>query len=175
MITSIRVLLVYLHRKTPTNFTQDGIEHQILYIDITLLSHPFVGDATPRRLFAPYMVELSSNTIILANSTWDDHLYHDLYPLIYAITIHHSSIPQYAYKKSLVLHLVNAAKQCIPVLWRSSDSPTVAMWFKRIDKVSELESLIHQANDNPSKYGKIWACWTHFRASPKYQELLHNS
>lgn len=88
--------------------------------------------------------------------------------------LHHSSISHYAYKKSLTLHLVNAAKQCIPVLWRNTDPPTIAMWLKHIERIAGLENLIHQANDSPSKYGKIWACWIHFRESPKYQELLHN-
>lgn len=86
--------------------------------------------------------------------------------------LHHSTISHHAYKKSLTLHLVNAAKQCIPIHWRSNTPPTMTEWFKRIEKISEMENLIHQAKDTPTKYGRTWACWIHFRESPKYQEYL---
>lgn len=39
-------VFIYQHRKIPTNFTRDGTEHQILFIDITHLSYPFAGGAT---------------------------------------------------------------------------------------------------------------------------------
>lgn len=35
--------------------------------------------------------------------------------------LNHTSLPQSAYKKSLTLHLINAAKMCIPLHWKDSN------------------------------------------------------
>lgn len=57
--------------------------------------------------------------------------------------LHHTSMPLSSYKKSLTLHLINAANLCVPVHWRSSTPPTVAEWFKRVDRTAEMEKLIY--------------------------------
>lgn len=66
--------------------------------------------------------------------------------------LHHTSIPQRLYKKSLVLHLINAANLCIPVHWRSTSPPSITEWIRRVDRVAEIENLIHQTSDTPSKF-----------------------
>lgn len=43
--------------------------------------------------------------------------------------LHHTSIPYSACKKSLTLHLINAAKQCLPLHWKSPNPPTIADWY----------------------------------------------
>lgn len=78
----------------------------------------------------------------------------------------HTSLPQHTYKKSLVLHLINAANLCIPVHWRNtSPPPTILEWIQRVDRIAEMENLIHQSSDTPSKYVNIWAGWSHFKSS----------
>lgn len=37
--------------------------------------------------------------------------------------LHHSKIPKSRYHKSLALHLLNAAKMCIPALWKDTSPP----------------------------------------------------
>lgn len=77
--------------------------------------------------------------------------------------LHHTTIPRSKYKNSLVLHLINAANQCIPVHWRSTSPPTISEWICRVDKTAEMENLIHQSRDKPTKYWEIWACWLHYK------------
>lgn len=79
--------------------------------------------------------------------------------------LHHTSIPQRVYKKSLVLHLINAANLCIPVHWRSTSPPSIPEWIRIVDRLAEIENLIHQTSDTPSKYRETWACWAHFKES----------
>lgn len=59
--------------------------------------------------------------------------------------LHHSTLPTKTYHQSLALHLINAAKMCIPVHWRSPQPPTIAEWIKHVNKVAEMED--HQAHD----------------------------
>lgn len=93
-----------------------------------------------------------------------DHLlYPDFTPAQYML--HHISLPLSTYKKSLILHLINAANLCVPVYWRSITPPTVTEWLQWVDKTADMEKLIHQAKDNPTKFSDTWACWTHFRDS----------
>lgn len=61
--------------------------------------------------------------------------------------LHHSPLPHKSYHKSLAMHLINAAKQCIPIHWRSANTPPLKEWFSRIKKIAEIEELIHIAWD----------------------------
>lgn len=72
-----------------------------------------------------------------------------------------------------MMHLINAAKQCIPVHWNSKKIPTLKEWFIRIQKVAEMEKLIHTARDSPTKFSRKWACWTHYQTLPEYQDILN--
>lgn len=53
--------------------------------------------------------------------------------------LHLSSLPYKTYHKSLLMHMINAAKQCIPIHWQSNKIPTLAEWFVRINKIAEME------------------------------------
>lgn len=48
--------------------------------------------------------------------------------------LHPTSIPQSAYKRSLTLHSMNAAKMCIPAHWREINPSTIKEWLQRIKK-----------------------------------------
>lgn len=84
---------------------------------------------------------------------------------------HHSSVPISAYLRSLAMHMVNAAKMCIPMKWRSPEPPSVTQWFAQIQKTAEMEELIHLARDTPSKFGKIWPCWQHYVTTDEYSQM----
>lgn len=84
----------------------------------------------------------------------------------------HHSIPKKDYHLSLSLQLLNAAKMCSPILWKSSKPPTIADWIRHINKVAEMEELVHQAKDTPTKFMKIWSCWHHFQMTDEYSQLL---
>lgn len=82
--------------------------------------------------------------------------------------LHHSPQPHRTYHKSLTMHMINAARQCIPIYWGSPQIPTVKEWFHRIRKTAEMEELIHISRDTPSKFSTKWACWVHFQTTPAY-------
>lgn len=67
--------------------------------------------------------------------------------------LHYSSIPPKNYHCSLALHLLNTAIMCIPIQWKSADPPTIANWIRHINKIAEMEDLVHQAKDTPTKIG----------------------
>lgn len=79
--------------------------------------------------------------------------------------LHHTVVPRNQYRKSLTLHLVNAATQCVPLRWKSTSAPTLHDWHLRVQKIDDMEQLIHRANDTHDKYRETWACWTHYRES----------
>lgn len=89
--------------------------------------------------------------------------------------LHHTSIPLSSYKKSLVLHLINAATQCIPIHWRSTSPPSITEWHMRVDRTAEMENLIHQARDNLTQFRETWACWTHYWESTQDTNPKPNS
>lgn len=68
-------------------------------------------------LIQPYWIEIHS--LISQITTYTP----DFTPAQFLL--HHTSIPQSQYKKSLMLHLINAANQCIPVHWRQSSPPLI--------------------------------------------------
>lgn len=86
--------------------------------------------------------------------------------------LHHSTIPTRSYLCSLAMHMVNAAKMCIPCKWRSPDPPTIADWYKRIQKTAEMEELIHKTKDTPTKFTHTWACWLHFLTTDDYKKII---
>lgn len=56
--------------------------------------------------------------------------------------LHYSTSTSNRYIKSLAIDMVNAAKQCIPVHWRSPQTPSIKEWLPRIARIAEMERLI---------------------------------
>lgn len=86
--------------------------------------------------------------------------------------LHHPSIPKHTYFRSLTMHMVNAAKMCIPDKCRSPDPLSIADWFLCIRKTMEMEELIHQAKDSPSTFTQIWSCWLHYNGRIQTDQYL---
>ena len=85
--------------------------------------------------------------------------------------LHHSSLPQYIYKKSLMFHLINAAKLCVPIRWTQSSPPSISDWFNKIGYMAEMEELISQSKDSPKTFYEKWACWLSFKNSAEFHSL----
>ena len=64
-----------------------------------------------------------------------------------------------------MLHLINVATQCIPLRWKNALPPTINDWHSRVNKIEEMERIIHQAKDMAEKFKYIWGCWTQYRES----------
>lgn len=69
--------------------------------------------------------------------------------------LHHSAHPIQSYRKSLVIHIINAAKLCISLHWGSSHVPPITESLKRIGEIAEMEELTCIAHDSPSKFSLL--------------------
>lgn len=87
------------------------------------------------------------------------------------LILHHCKSNSYLYYKSLAMMLINAAKMCIPKLWRKTRPPSIKEWYNRINKIAEMEELISISSDNPNRFANTWSCWTHFKSTVAYQKV----
>lgn len=69
------------------------------------------------------------------------------------------------------MHMVNAAKQCVPFHWESPQSPSIKEWLAKINKICAMERLISIARDTPTKFSTKWAYWTHFQTTAELSKL----
>lgn len=72
--------------------------------------------------------------------------------------LHHSPTRQNSYHYSLMMQLINAAKQCVPIHGKSQTAPSIKKWFHRINRTADMKELIHVARDTPNKFVIKWAC-----------------
>lgn len=86
--------------------------------------------------------------------------------------LHLTSLPKKDYFKSLAMHMVNAARLCIPRHWRSTNIPTVREWFARISSIKEMEELIFTSQDRMHTFSTTWACWSHFVTTVRYLQYV---
>lgn len=69
------------------------------------------------------------------------------------------------------MHMINAARMCLPTHWRSAAPPFIPEWLNRINCIAEMEELIYTALDNISKFTATWETWISFKSSQSYQDL----
>lgn len=86
--------------------------------------------------------------------------------------LHHTSLSKRNYFKSLAMHLVNAARLCIPKHWQSTSVPSIGEWCTRISKTKDMEELIHVSQDRTQKFTATWSCWIHFTTTERYRQYL---
>ena len=84
--------------------------------------------------------------------------------------LHHTSLSKKDYFKSLAMHMVNAARLCIPRHWRSTTAPTVREWLTQVSSIKEMEELIYVSQDRIHKFSFTWACWNHFVTTDRYRQ-----
>lgn len=84
--------------------------------------------------------------------------------------LHHTSLSKKKYYKSLAMHMVNAARLCVPIHWRSTHTPTIGEWFRRISKIKEMEELIHIVQERTHKFLFTWSCSIHFMTTERYRQ-----
>ncbi|CAI9619856.1 unnamed protein product [Staurois parvus] len=91
--------------------------------------------------------------------------------------LHHSSLPRAQYFKSLAMHMINAARLCIPVLWGSTRNalPLYMNGSPEWVKTADMENWLRLLLDTPTKFSHVWACWTHFLTTPEYRSLIDQS
>lgn len=56
--------------------------------------------------------------------------------------LHASDIPEKVYKESIIRHLLDAAKECVPLTWKSLLLQTIGMWLHKVREISKVEDLV---------------------------------
>lgn len=69
--------------------------------------------------------------------------------------LHATDMLSKKYKKSLLKHLLDAAKSCIPLLWKSIKAPAIGMWIRKVEDIRKMEDLILTARHKSELYTKI--------------------
>lgn len=75
-------------------------------------------------------------------------------------------------KNSLIRHLLNAAKACIPLHWKQQCPPTIAEWLRKVEELNKMEDLILTAQHKREKYSDTWTIWNIFIYSEEGVSLL---
>ena len=75
------------------------------------------------------------------------------------------------YRKSLIAHLLNAAKACIPAMWRQTCPPTRQMWTARVNEIHRMELLTAALNNSEEQTRIRWSPWLQFTSSDEYIQL----
>lgn len=85
--------------------------------------------------------------------------------------LHVTDTPARVYKKSVVRHLLDAAKACIPLTWKSTHPPTIDLWFRKIEEINQMEDLILTHHNRQERYSKTWQLWNIFKYSEEGQAI----
>lgn len=85
---------------------------------------------------------------------------------------HHSDLPRHRYKNSKLIPLVNAAKACIPTLWKQESPPTHSLWLSKVADIYSMESITAALGGIEEKLGQKWFHWTLYMCSREYTSTL---
>lgn len=85
-----------------------------------------------------------------------------------ACLLHLSRRPIKKYKASLTIQLLNAAKACIPLCWRSESPPTKTQWYAKVNKIRNMEDLTATLYGREEAFRETWQPWQHYIYSESY-------
>lgn len=83
-----------------------------------------------------------------------------------------TKIPVKSYKKSILCHLLNAARACIPLTWKQAQTPTVGLWLKRVEQLNLMEDLVWTSRQKRGIYLKTWSPWNLFINTEEGKNLI---
>lgn len=94
----------------------------------------------PDRHTTPHLLGLSAACLILATGPTDVYRLTDVSLLDNpaAVLLNLTLMSSKRYCKSLLKHLLNAARACVPSMWKQQSLPTVLQWFARVNVFSRL-------------------------------------
>ena len=67
------------------------------------------------------------------------------------------------FKKSLLRHFLTAARACVPILWKSTSSPTRQQWIGRISEIQQMEKLTAGIREQEDSYRSVWSPYISYR------------
>lgn len=71
--------------------------------------------------------------------------------------------------KHFTCHLVNAARACIPALWKQTTPATMSLWLRKIQAIMRLEDLTASLKDSHSKFSNTCFYRTCFQDSAEFK------
>lgn len=87
--------------------------------------------------------------------------------------LHASTIPEKIYKKSIIRHLLEAAKMCIPLNCENSQPRTRGLWLQKVEEINKMEGLILSAWHQHERYTKTWTlCLSSLKRSRHFLNLI---
>lgn len=85
-----------------------------------------------------------------------------------ACLLHLTTRPIQKYKKTLTMQLLNAAKTCIPALWRNPLPPTRVMWYSKVNCILRMEELTATLQNKEEQFLEKWRPWRYFVGTDIY-------
>lgn len=88
------------------------------------------------------------------------------------VCLHHGSdVSSKCYRRTLLPHLLNAAKSLIPRHWRETRRPSLREWFDKTDEIYCMEYLRYSEGLEMEDYEEIWRDWVRFKTSDQLAEM----
>lgn len=84
---------------------------------------------------------------------------------------HNINLSEKQYKRSVIPHLINAAKYLIPKWWQRSECPTIREWVAKVENTYILEELYHLEQNKVETFRYVWKKWGKFKETKKYVEI----
>lgn len=84
---------------------------------------------------------------------------------------HISEMPNKAYLRTLLPHLLDAAKSLIPKYWRRIERPAMKDWLEKINEIHTLEYLRYSEGTKMGVFETKWKGWAEFKTSLRAAEI----
>lgn len=85
--------------------------------------------------------------------------------------LHLSNYSLSRYKKSVVRHMLNAAKTIIPRHWKSTHTLKLTEWLSQVDSLYRMEETVAMASEITDKFHKLWKSWFIFKYSDDFAKM----
>lgn len=82
-----------------------------------------------------------------------------------------SDMPTKTYLRTLLPHLIDAAKSLIPKYWQTKERPKMREWFNKINEIQCLEYLRFSEGTKMGAFETKWKDWEKFKESPNAVEM----
>lgn len=86
--------------------------------------------------------------------------------------LHYSDLYRHRYKNSMLVHPLNAAKACIPAVWKQNSPLTFSLCLIKIADIYGMESITAALRSKEEIFNKKWIYWTQYTCSRDYGSAL---
>lgn len=73
---------------------------------------------------------------------------------------------------SLLRFFLSAARQLIPLFWKTTTIPTLALWTSTMNDIMRMEEMLALDNDTYEKFTILWSVWRRFSSTDTLVTLL---